>query len=400
MLGMIARSASPALSQLADVGLRAALASGGSGLRSMAQFAIANKGIEAGAGGRSSASGVTATVFGGYGFVGSYVVNQLGKRGSQVVVPSRTTDIKTQHIRQMGDLGQIIILNEFDIKDDDMVRKAIARSNVVINMVGQRTETMNFKYEDVHEAWPKRLAQIVKDAGHVERFIHFSDIGADAKATSRRMRTKAAGDAAVRELVPSATIFKPAPIVGIEDYFYNNVIYAVSYSLIAPLYDNGAARVQPAYINDVAEAVTNALMMKDSVGKDYYLAGPEVLTWREVYDLIIKTLNLKRDDTIPIPAWMAKLLLAPKDWARRSLPTLPMSNWQYSSDYVDEMTAGKIAPHGALGLKDLGITPTKVTEGLPIEPVRHFRVGGYAWGDMAHVADKVPEAIRKYYNLK
>jgi hypothetical protein len=45
-------------------------------------------------------------------------------------------------------------------------------------------------------------------------------------------------------------------------------------------------------------------------------------------------------------------------------------------------------------------TRTQVTEGLPIEPVRHFRVGGYAWGDMSQVADKVPEAIRKYYNLK
>eukprot|EP00955_Chlamydomonas_euryale_P075957 362507-Chlamydomonas_euryale.AAC.7 len=53
------------------------------------------------------ASGITATVFGGYGFVGSYVVNELGRRGSQVIVPSRTTDIKTQHIKQMGDLGQV-----------------------------------------------------------------------------------------------------------------------------------------------------------------------------------------------------------------------------------------------------------------------------------------------------
>lgn len=42
----------------------------------------------------------------------------------------------------------------------------------------------------------------------------------------------------------------------------------------------------------------------------------------------------------------------------------------------------------------------QVTEGLAIEPVRHFRVGGYGWGDMARVATNVPEAIRKYYNIK
>ncbi len=30
--------------------------------------------------------------------------------------------------------------------------------------------------------------------------------------------------------------------------------------------------------------------------------------------------------------------------------------------------------------------------------MRHFRVGGYAWGDMSNVAKDVPESIRKYYN--
>ena len=42
----------------------------------------------------------------------------------------------------------------------------------------------------------------------------------------------------------------------------------------------------------------------------------------------------------------------------------------------------------------------QVTDGLPMEPVRHMRVGGYRWGDMASVASNVPESIRKYYNIK
>ena len=81
------------------------------------------------------------------------------------------------------------------------------------------------------------------------------------------------------------------------------------------------------------------------------------------------------------------------------IPTLPMSNWTFSADYVEEMMRGKVAPRGSLGFNDLSISPTKVTEGLPIEPVRHFRVGGYGWGDMAEIAKDVPEVIRKYYNL-
>ena len=71
-----------------------------------------------------------------------------------------------------------------------------------------------------------------------------------------------------------------------------------------------------------------------------------------------------------------------------------------SADYVEEQLKDKVAPFGALGYSDLGIIPAKVTEGLPIEPVRHYRTGGYNWGDMATVAKDVPEAIRKYYNIK
>ena len=141
----------------------------------------------------------------------------------------------------------------------------------------------------------------------------------------------------------------------------------VSYSLIAPLVENGAPRVQPTYVLDIAEAVTKALLDKGSKGKTYYLGGPETLTYRDVYDVIIKTLRLKTDDTIPVPAWAAKLAFGPKDWARRMLPSLPMSNWMFSADYVEEMMKDKVAPFGSLGYTDLGINPTKVSDRVPAQ---------------------------------
>lgn len=54
-------------------------------------------------------SGVTATIFGANGFVGSYVTNEIAKMGSQVVVPYRSTDNDVQHLKQMGDLGQVCL---------------------------------------------------------------------------------------------------------------------------------------------------------------------------------------------------------------------------------------------------------------------------------------------------
>ncbi|KAJ9520094.1 hypothetical protein QJQ45_030021, partial [Haematococcus lacustris] len=128
--------------------------------------AITNKGLKQGPGGRSSVSGIVATIFGGSGFLGSYVTNELAKRGSQVIVPHRSTENAVQHIKQMGDLGQVILLPDFHLCDEEMVSRAIHRSNVVINMVGQRTETMNYTYEDVHVQWPQRLGRWAGSGTH------------------------------------------------------------------------------------------------------------------------------------------------------------------------------------------------------------------------------------------
>lgn len=63
--------------------------------------------------------------------------------------------------------------------------------------------------------------------------------------------------------------------------------------------------------------------------------------------------------------------------ARVQLPSLPMTSPMATADYVEEMLRDIVVPEGALSYKDLEITPQKVTEGLAIEPVRHYRVGGY-----------------------
>lgn len=54
-------------------------------------------------------SGVVATVFGSTGFLARYVINALARQGTQVIVPYRADDIDAQHLRQMGDLGQVCI---------------------------------------------------------------------------------------------------------------------------------------------------------------------------------------------------------------------------------------------------------------------------------------------------
>jgi hypothetical protein len=115
----------------------------------MGQLALKNSAIRAGSEGRQSISGVVATVFGATGFLGRYVVSLIGEKGGRAVCPHRCDDMDMQHLRPMGDLGNIITLQEFSIRDYAAIKKVISKSNVVINLIGQNTETWNFGFKEV-----------------------------------------------------------------------------------------------------------------------------------------------------------------------------------------------------------------------------------------------------------
>jgi NADH dehydrogenase (ubiquinone) 1 alpha subcomplex subunit 9 len=66
--------------------------------------------------------------------------------------------------------------------------------------------------------------------------------------------------------------------VGIEDHFFNYMIYQLSFGVVAPVVDTGSARLAPTWVHDVADAVTAVLRQEASKGTTYHLAGPETLT--------------------------------------------------------------------------------------------------------------------------
>lgn len=60
-------------------------------------------------------------------------------------------------------------------------------------------------------------------------------------------------------------------------------------------------------------------------------------------------------------------------------------NYYFTADYVDEMTQDNVVPsgEGVLTFADLNILPRKINEGIPIDQLRHLRVGGYDFGTTA-----------------
>ena len=232
-------------------------------------------------GGRSSVSGLTVTVIGATGMLGRYVVNKLGRVGTQVITPYRTNIDETRHLKLMGDLGMIIPM-DFHARKLDTIAKIVERSDVVINCLGKQELTMNYNFYGANVEASANIAKVCKDVG-VPRFIHVSALAADPYSKSEWLRCKAEGEAKVLEHYPEAAIVRPSIMFGEEDKFLNLIAKWFKIMGVCPLVGSCTNKIAPVYVDDVAEAIRQITFHPslDAMGP-YELAGPEKYTLRYV----------------------------------------------------------------------------------------------------------------------
>ena len=186
------------------------------------------------------------TVFGGTGFLGRCVARHLRDAGFAVRVASR-------HAPQ----GEIEAVRA-DVNDDTSVAAAISGAWAVVNAVSLYVERGTHTFRSVHVEAAERVAAIARRAG-VERVAHVSGIGADARSPSPYIRSRGEGEAAVRRALPSAALVRPAVMFGPGDALVTPLSSMLRHALAFPLFGRGETRLQPVYVEDVAEGIVHAL---------------------------------------------------------------------------------------------------------------------------------------------
>ncbi|XP_037501978.1 NADH dehydrogenase [ubiquinone] 1 alpha subcomplex subunit 9, mitochondrial [Rhipicephalus sanguineus] len=236
--------------------------------------------LQRGTGGRSSFSGVVCTVFGASGCLGRFLVNKLGKIGTQLVLPSRTNLYDMQRLKLCGDLGQVLF-TPFNLKDELSIAKAMKYSNVVINLIGKDTETSNFSFNEVHVKGAERIARIARESG-VQKLIHFSALNVMENPKpiikfggSKFLASKWLGEQVVREAFPGAIIFRPADMYSHGDHFLSYYVSNLRRNLTyVPVWNKGKGIVkQPVYTGNVAAGVVNAIFEQGNEGEIYQAVG-------------------------------------------------------------------------------------------------------------------------------
>jgi uncharacterized protein YbjT (DUF2867 family) len=302
-------------------------------------------------------------VLGGSGFIGRYVVQRLAARGDVIAIGCRRAG-EAKFLMPLGDVGQIAALN-VAIGDEGLLPAFLAGNDALVNCVGILRESGSQTFERVHHLDPARVARFAREAG-IERFVHISAIGADARSPSAYARTKAAGEAAVRDAFPTVTILRPSVVFGPEDQFFNRFAAMAMVSPMLPLIGGGHTRFQPVYVGDVADAVLKCLDDPATAGRLYELGGPKIYTFRELVELLLAEIRRKRlliDLPFGLAAFQARLMSI--------LPSPPLT-----PDQVELLKRDNVVTSGAMTLAALDIAPTAVEAIVPTYLDR-FRRGGW-----------------------
>ena len=307
-----------------------------------------------------------SAVLGGSGFIGRYIVKRLAARGDVVPVGCRNAE-EAKFLKPMGDVGQVEPLNIM-IDDEERLPAFLTGSRAAVNCVGILRESGSQTFERVHHIGPALLARITRDAG-AERFIHISAIGADARSSSTYARTKAAGETAVRDAFPTATILRPSVVFGPEDQFFNRFATMAMFMPALPLIGGGETRFQPVYVGDVADAVIRCLEDPATAGRTYELGGPKIYTLRELFELLLHEIRRRR--------WFVNLPFELAALQAKFMSILP--NPPLTPDQVELLKRDNVVSPGALTLSSLGIAPTAVEAILPTYLDR-YRQGGWYQG--------------------
>jgi NADH dehydrogenase len=290
------------------------------------------------------------TVFGGTGFLGRRIVRHLHDADFAVRIASRHPE--RGRLPFSGDVSDIESVRA-DANDDASVATAVTGAWAVLNAVSLYVEHGNCTFHSVHVEAAQRVAMLARQAG-VETLVHVSGIGADAGSASPYIRSRGQGEAAVLDAFPSARLIRPAVMFGPGDALLTPLLTMLRRMPVFPMFGRGETRLQPAYVEDVAEAIVRVLRAPAS-RQPYELAGPCVYTYQALLRTIAASAGA-RPLLVPFPFGLWRVI----GYVSETLPGLPITRNQ-----VELMERDNVPEPDAPGFAALQISPQAIENILP-----------------------------------
>jgi uncharacterized protein YbjT (DUF2867 family) len=313
-------------------------------------------------------------VFGGSGFIGTHVVRALAKRGVRVRVAMRRPHLG-HTLRVLGDVGQVQLV-QANVRFPDSIDAALEGADAVVNLVAVLNEHGTQRFNTLHVEGAREIAEAAARRGiHV---VHFSALGA-APTGARYARSKYAGERAVLEAAPSATILRPSIVFGPGDHFFsrfgemarNPWLHGMLGTI--PLLGGGKTKFQPVFVGDVADAVCAALEREDARGRVYELGGPGIYAFKELMQFVTRETQ-RKTPLLPLPFVAAYPIGLMVGWILG-----PFGNPPLTGDQVVLLRRDNVVSADAGTIQDLGVAQLESVEAIvpsylwPFRPYGQFQ---------------------------
>lgn len=300
-------------------------------------------------------------VTGASGYVGNNLVRRLVQMGKPVRAMVGNVD---KALLRLKDVEPHIEIVKGDVTRPETLSEWMQGVDTVIHLVAIAIEKGKRTYEAINTQGTINVVDEAKKAG-VRRFINMSQNGAYSDVKSRFLRSKGIAQEYVAKSGLEWTAFRPSVIWGPQDEFANTFARLVRLTpIIFPIIGDGKATFQPVYVGDVAEAFARSIDDPTTIGQEYALGGPEVLTIEEIERRVIAALGTRRL-MINFPVW----LLRPVVFLMQTvLPNPPVN-----STLLELLPVPNVVEENAL-VSVFGIDPKPFTpENLGY--MRAFRIG-------------------------
>jgi uncharacterized protein YbjT (DUF2867 family) len=221
------------------------------------------------------------SIFGGTGFIGTELINQLVKMPVKIIVFTRKKK-KANHLKL---LPKVTIL---EISSKNFLSDNLEGSDIIINLVGILHEHQNVKFSMAHEDFVTKLIKAALKQ-NIKRLIHLSALGVSKTSGSRYLYSKYKTELVIRNKFKSHdwTILRPSIVFGPNDKFINLFKIFVRFLpvifLVSP-----KSEFQPIHVDDLVDIIIKTIADKKTYMKTYNLGGPKKFTLYEIVKLITK----------------------------------------------------------------------------------------------------------------
>ena len=285
-------------------------------------------------------------IFGGSGQIGRHLIRKLTKNNYKVTVVTRNIHQKSYIIKTQANAGYLDIV-EANIFDQKKIVNLFKKADICINLVGilfEKNKANTFK--NIHSVFPSLLAKLSKQYS-LKHFIHISALGINNALDSNYAISKLEGEESILKNFPLATILRPSIVYSVDDNFTTNFMTMLNRLPIFPLYYEGKTKFMPIHCSDLADVIYKVIS-KNIYSKVIECVGPEVMTFKEILEKLLKLINKKRI-LIPLPLsianFSAKLF--------EKLPNPLLTSDQLRLLKYDNVISGKYKTNSDIGVPSL-----------------------------------------------